>query len=137
MPDFNVARGRKMMELQRVLVPELRRRGVKVLPGGDYGFPHNPIGRNAHDLELFVSDLGFTPAEALMAATKFGGELMGMGSELGLVREGYLADLLLVAGDPSEDVRILQDRDNLLMIMKDGAYHKAPPQALARRMAAE
>ena len=136
-PDFNVARGRKMMELQRTLVPELRKRGVKVLPGGDYGFPHNPIGRNAHDLELFVSDLGFTPEEALMAATKWGGELMGMGDELGLVREGYLADLLLVAGDPTADVRILQDRDNLLMIMKDGAYHKAPPQTLARRMAAE
>jgi len=136
-PAANVARGRKMMELQRVLVPELRRRGVRVLPGGDYGFPHNPIGRNAHDLELFVDELGYTPAEALMAATKWGGELMGMGGELGLVREGYLADLLLVNGNPCADVRILQDRDNLLMIMKDGAYHKAPPQGAARRMAAE
>jgi hypothetical protein len=42
-----------------------------------------------------------------------------------------------VNGDPTADVRILQDRDNLLMIMKDGAYHKAPPQAGARRLAAE
>ena len=50
---------------------------------------------------------------------------------------GFLADLLLVNGDPAEDVRILQDRDNLLMIMKDGAYHKAPRAADARRIAAE
>ncbi len=71
-----------------------------------------------------------------MAATKWGGEIMGM-SDLGLVREGFLADLLMVNGDPTEDVRILQDRDNLLMIMKDGAYHKAPRQADARRIAAE
>jgi imidazolonepropionase-like amidohydrolase len=136
-PAANVERGRRMMELQRVLVPELRRRGVKVLPGGDYGFPHNPIGKNARDLELFVTELGYTPSEALMAATKWGGELMGMGGELGLVREGFLADLLLVNGDPSADVRLLQDRDNLLMIMKDGAFHKAPPQGMARRLAAE
>jgi imidazolonepropionase-like amidohydrolase len=60
-----------------------------------------------------------------------------MGDELGLVREGYLADLLLVNGDPTQDVRILQDRDNLLMIMKDGAYHKAPQISAARRLAAE
>ena len=56
------------------------------------------------------SDFGFTPAEALMAATKWGGEIMGMGDELGLVKEGYLADLLLVDGDPTEDIAILQDK---------------------------
>lgn len=50
---------------------------------------------------------------------------MGM-DDLGLIKEGFLADLLLVAGDPTADVRILQDRDKLLMIMKDGVYHKAP-----------
>jgi imidazolonepropionase-like amidohydrolase len=51
---------------------------------------------------------------------------MDMGDELGLVKEGYLADLLLIDGDPVQDVRLLQDRNNLLMIMKDGEYHKSP-----------
>ncbi len=130
-PSFNlppalVARGHKILDLQMRLVPQLRRRGVRVLPGGDYGFPHNPIGRNAKDLEWFVTQLGFTPAEALVAATKWGGELMGMGDELGLVKEGYLADLLLVAGDPTKDVTLLQDKDRLLAIMKDGKFHKPP-----------
>jgi imidazolonepropionase-like amidohydrolase len=127
LPEALVARGHKILALQRVLVPELRRRAVRVLPGGDYGFPHNPIGRNARDLQLFVEHFGYTPAEALMAATKWGGEIMGMGDELGLVKEGYLADLLLVDGDPTADIAILQDKDRLKMIMKDGAYHKAPP----------
>ncbi len=126
MPPAGVERGRKIMALQRELVPQLRRRGVRVLPGGDYGFPHNPIGRNARDLELFVTLFGYSPAEALMAATKWGGEIMGMGDELGLVKPGYLADLLLVRGDPVADIRTLQDRNNLVMIMKDGAFHKAP-----------
>jgi imidazolonepropionase-like amidohydrolase len=50
-----------------------------------------------------------------------------MGHELGQVREGFLADLLLVDGDPLADLRILEDRDRLLAIMKDGAFHKRPP----------
>ena len=43
---------------------------------------------------------------------------------LGLVKEGYLADLLIVRGDPTSDIKLLQDRDNLLMIMKDGVRYK-------------
>ncbi len=126
LPQALVERGKRILDLQCRLVPLLKRRGIKVLPGGDYGFPHNPIGRNARDLELFVSLLGYRPEEALMAATKWGGELMGMGHELGEIRAGYLADLLLVQGDPTQDISILQDRDKLLMIMKDGHFHKRP-----------
>ncbi|MET7575637.1 amidohydrolase family protein [Streptomyces sp. NPDC005492] len=110
----------------RQVVPELVRRGVRVVPGGDYGFPWNPVGRNLRDLELFVDWFGFTPAEALRAGTLYGGQVMGMGDELGLVREGFLADLVLVDGDPLDDIRILQDRDRLVAIMKDGKLHKAP-----------
>jgi imidazolonepropionase-like amidohydrolase len=106
------------------LMPELRRRGVRVLPGGDYGFPWNPIGRNARDMELFVTHFGFTAAQALSAGTMLGGQIMGMGEELGLIRAGFLADLLLIDGDPLKDIRLLQDRARLLLIMKDGALHK-------------
>jgi imidazolonepropionase-like amidohydrolase len=115
-----------VLEHQKKLVPRLRKLGIRLLPGGDYGFPFNPNGRNARDLELFVRHLGFTPTEALVAATKLGGEIMGMGHELGQMKPGYLADLLLVRGDPSKDVAILQNRENLLAIMKDGQFHKAP-----------
>jgi len=116
-----------VLERQKVLGPELKRRGVRLLPGGDYGFPFNPNGRNARDLELFVRYLGYTPIEALVAATKLGGEIMGMAGELGQIKPGFLADLLLVAGDPTQDVAILQDKKNLRAIMKDGQFHKAPP----------
>jgi len=115
-----------VLERQKKVAPELKRRGVRLLPGGDYGFPFNPNGRNARDLELFVRHLGYTPAEALSAATKLGGEIMDMGGELGLIKSGYLADLLLVAGDPTKNVAILQDKENLRVIMKDGRFHKAP-----------
>jgi imidazolonepropionase-like amidohydrolase len=132
-PHFDMSHMKRsaaeVLELQRKLVPELRRRGLRVLPGGDYGFPFNPNGRNARDLELFVELLGYTPEEALSAATLLGGELMGMGGELGQVRQGYLADLLLVDGDPASDVTVLQDRKRLRGIMKDGRFHKDPALA--------
>ena len=111
---------------------EVRKRGIRALPGGDYGFAFNPIGTNARDLEHFVNLFGYSPSEALIAATKLGGELMGM--NLGQVKEGYLADLLLVDGDPTHDVSILPDRDSFLAILKDGNFHKTPdPDVMAAR----
>jgi imidazolonepropionase-like amidohydrolase len=126
--------------LQRVLdascktYHEMRKRGIRVVTGGDYGFAWTPQGTNARDLEHFVNLFGYSPAEALVCATKIGGQMMG--DELGLVREGFLADLLLVDGDPTRDVRILQDRNRLLGIMKDGVFHKHPATAQRARAAA-
>jgi imidazolonepropionase-like amidohydrolase len=117
------------LEREKRIVPALKAAGVKVLIGGDYGFPFNPNGRNARDLAHFVEYYGFTPAEALVSATRLGGELMGL--DVGEVREGFLADLLLVDGDPTQDVAILQDATRLAMIMKGGALYKAPATAEA------
>lgn len=125
-----------VIELTRRLIPELRRRGVRVLPGGDYGFPFNPNGRNARDLQHFVDLYGYTPAEALSAATMLGGELMGMGDRLGRIAPGYLADLLVIDGDPTRDVSILQDKARIALIMQGGRWHKAPQHG-PRHAAAE
>jgi imidazolonepropionase-like amidohydrolase len=112
---------------------KMHKRGIRVLIGGDYGFAWTPMGTNARDFQYFVEMLGFSPMEAIKAGTMYGGQIMGMGHELGVIREGWLADVLLVDGDPLKDIRILQDRDRLLAIMKDGRFHKAP----AARRAAE
>ena len=122
---------RRELEIGAESMKELHRRGVKVLPGGDYGFAWNPIGTNARDLEHFVNYLNFTPMEAIVAATKYGGQIMMMGDELGLIKEKYLADLLIVDGDPVQDVSILQDASRLLGIMKDGNFHNRPSDQLA------
>ena len=90
------------------LYPELRKRGLRVLPGGDYGFPNNPIGRNARDLELFVRLFGYSPAEVLRAATQYGGQVMDL--PVGLLTPGYLADLLVVRGEPTEDLERAAER---------------------------
>ena len=54
------------------------------------------------------------------------------GSELGQVKEGYLADLLLVDGDPLVNLAILRDPARMLAVMKDGTFHKTPPVDAAR-----
>lgn len=112
------------LELMADVYPKMKRRGIRVLPGGDYGFPYNPVGRNARDLDLFVRLLGFSPTEALVAATKLGGEVMDM--EVGQIKAGMLADLLLIDGDPIADITILQDKACMPVVMKDGRFHRMP-----------
>jgi imidazolonepropionase-like amidohydrolase len=105
---------------------EIRKRGIRVVVGGDYGFSVTPMGTNARDIEHFVRYFGYSPAEALRSATVIGQQLMGRADELGQVRQGFIADLLLVRGDPTADVSLLQHRDKLAMIMKGGRMHKDP-----------
>jgi len=117
---------RRELETGIANMKRLKALGVRILPGGDYGFAWNPIGTNARDIEHFVNLLGFSPMDAVVSATRLGGEIMMLGNELGQVKPGYLADLLLVDGNPLANVAILQDASRLLAIMKDGTFHKAP-----------
>ncbi|MGB6973550.1 MAG: amidohydrolase family protein [Terracidiphilus sp.] len=127
--------GRKMqrtIDTTAAVYTELRKRGVRVLIGGDYGFAQSPQGDNARDLQHFVNLLGFTPSEALQCGTRIGGQVMGMGSELGQIKEGFIADLLLVDGDPLKDLDLVVREKNLHVIMKEGSLHKDISAAGAR-----
>ncbi|KAH7914915.1 hypothetical protein BJ138DRAFT_1078528 [Hygrophoropsis aurantiaca] len=102
---------------------EMKRRGVKILPGGDYGFAWTPHG-TYRDLELFVKLLDFTPMEAILSATALGGEIMLHPDELGKVQPGYYADLILVNGNPLEDITLLSHKENIDVILMNGhVYH--------------
>jgi imidazolonepropionase-like amidohydrolase len=112
---------------------EMKKRGIRVVIGGDYGFARTPQGENARDIAHFVRHLGYSPGEALVCATRYGAELMGLADQAGQVREGFFADLLLVDGDPVADVAILQNKDRLIAILKDGEPYKLDRAALQRR----
>ena len=105
-------------------IRELMKRGVRILGGGDYGFMITPHGQNARDLDHFVKHCGLTNMESILTMTKNGGEAMDMPDRLGQIKEGFLADLLMVKGNPLAATNILLDKDNLLMVMKDGQIHK-------------
>ena len=108
---------------QRVFT-ELRKRRMRVIVGGDYGFPWTPHGTNARDLEHFVRFFGYSDSEALEAATRIGAAAMMLEGQIGQVAPGFLADLLVVAGEPHNDVRILQAASNIKLVMKDGRIYK-------------
>jgi imidazolonepropionase-like amidohydrolase len=120
------------LEVACETLKKMHKRGIRILPGGDYGFAWIPHGTNAKDLEYFVTHLGFSPMESLLAATKLGGEIMMHPNDLGMIKEGALADLLLVDGDPLADIKILQDKARILAVMKDGEFHRAPKARDAR-----
>ena len=70
------------------------------------------------------SSRGFSPSESLVAATNPGGAMMGLGDELGQLRPGWHADLIVVDGDPIEDIAVLQDRQRINLVMKDGHIYR-------------
>lgn len=111
---------------------ELRKRGIRHLIGGDYGFGWSPQGTQGRDLKFFVDFYGYSPADALICATANGGLAMGYNGELGTLEAGKLADLILVDGDPLADISVLSGPEKIALVMKDGAIQKIIP-ALATK----
>ncbi|KAK6610872.1 amidohydrolase [Botrytis cinerea] len=104
---------------------EMHKRGIVVLPGGDYGFAWTPHGTYARDLAHFVNLLDFTPMESIIAATAGVAKLFMRDHELGKIQAGFYGDCILVDGNPLEDITILQDHDRLNVITINGRVHKA------------
>lgn len=96
------------------------RAGGRIGLGGDYGFGWNPHGDYAREISFFVNEVGFTPLEAIMCATKTGAEIMGRENEIGTLESGKLADVLVVDGDVIQDVTVLEDRSRFIAVMQGG-----------------
>lgn len=95
--------------------------GVPLLCGSESGFALTPYGHwHAREMEVFVEELGLTPVEAIACATRNNALAMRMDGELGVIAEGYRADVLVVDADPSRDVTVLQDRSNLRAVIARG-----------------
>ncbi len=106
---------------------EANQRGVKIVPGDDFGIapmPHE-LGIYAKELSIYVDDCGVKPLDVLTWATRNGADMAGMATETGTVESGKLADLLVVDGDPSTDLHLLEDPErNLKAVIKDGELFK-------------
>jgi imidazolonepropionase-like amidohydrolase len=95
---------------------------VRLLIGDDYGVLSLPHGAYASELEFYVKDLGVAPLDVLRWATRNGAEAMGRGHELGSVAAGKLADLVVVDGDPSIDIAVLQSPEKIRAVLKGGRF---------------
>ena len=108
---------------------ELHGNGVRIVAGGDFGHQWTRHGTYAAELASYVELLGFSPLEALLTATANAGPLVG--ERLGRIAEGYLADLVIVDGDPTADVRTLLDADRVGPVVKGGVPSGAGPAGSA------
>ena len=86
--------------MRRMLDYDLRDR---IVPGTDSGVGNLAFGHLDYDLQLLVQ-VGFTPAEALISATRISAEAIGMADDLGTIAPGKIADLVAFEGDPTDDV---------------------------------
>ena len=94
--------------------------GVKVVAGTDAGgWEH---GNNAKELELMVA-AGMTPMQALVAATGWAAGCLGLDDSIGTIETGKSADLIVVDGDPLADISVLQDKNRIRLVMKDGQVY--------------
>ena len=109
-------RSHHVESLQRALTA-----GVKVVAGTDAGgWVHC---NNAQELECLV-EAGMTPLQALVAATGWASECLGLEKEIGTVERGKVADLVVVDGDPLADITVLQDKDRIKLVMKEGKVYR-------------
>jgi imidazolonepropionase-like amidohydrolase len=74
-------------------------------------------------VELLVK-AGMTPMEAMTATTKIASEVLGLERKIGTLEKGKLADLIVVDGNPLKDIQLLQKKDKILAIMKEGSFYK-------------
>jgi imidazolonepropionase-like amidohydrolase len=108
--------------------------GVPLLCGTESGFSLTPLGDwHYRELEVFVRDLGFTPLQAIRAATSDAARALRMEGQVGSVVAGQLADLIVIDGDPSLDVTLLGEKDRLIHVMANGRFVDLERRDLPRR----
>jgi len=96
--------------------------GVVCGCGTDYlTDPMSPMGRNAIELEMYVKRAGLTPKETIVCATKNNADVLDMADKIGTLEPGKWADVIVVEGDPLQDITLLRDRKNILTVYKGGA----------------
>jgi imidazolonepropionase-like amidohydrolase len=100
--------------------------GVQILAGGDFGHQWTRHGTYAAELQRYVELVGMSPVEAIRTATRNMGSAARL--DVGQVRAGFLADLLLVDGDPTVDVTVLQRPERRRAVIKDGAVAYVNPE---------
>ncbi|GLK91204.1 metal-dependent hydrolase family protein [Pseudomonas turukhanskensis] len=111
----------RTLEVGSQVLKRAKAAGIPFACGSDSGFAVTPYGEwHARELELLVTRLGFTPAEALFAATNVGARCMPRGETLGTLEVGKQADFLLLDGSPLDDICVLQDRSKLKAVYKAG-----------------
>jgi imidazolonepropionase-like amidohydrolase len=121
MPDYGIRKAREVVDIHKESIARAHKAGVKIAMGTDSAV--TPHGQNLRELGLMV-DAGMSPMEAIVSSTSLAAECLGWDKRLGSLEQGKLADLIITNTDPLEDIRTLEDPDNIRLVMKDGVIYK-------------
>jgi imidazolonepropionase-like amidohydrolase len=119
-PAFAVEKTLKVKPFHLESICLARQAGVAVAMGTDAGTPFNLHGENLQELQLLVQHCGFSPLEAIEAGTRVSAQVLGLEKELGTIEEGKFADLVVVDGDPLDDINILLQRTSIRLVVHSG-----------------
>jgi imidazolonepropionase-like amidohydrolase len=124
----------RMLEATGDSLHRAHQAGVRFVTGTDSGFSISPYGEwHARELELLMDYAGLTALEAIQAATQHGALMLGLDGQVGVLAPGMLADVIVVAGDPLRDIKVLQDKRRIEVVIKDGRRVLFDEEAVARR----
>lgn len=122
-PTVSVLENYKLEDILKAVYLNLKaghKKGIKIVLGTDIGsFPWTV--NQAKELEYYVRNAGFTPADAIKCGTINAAEMLQMENEIGQLKTGFYADIIAVRGNPLDDITLLQ---NVVFVMKDGKVYK-------------
>src|SRR5712675_805008 len=135
-PHEPAARGGRVGHAQRQYeracrnLAKAHKAGVPMMAGSDTGFAVTPYGEwHARELEIFVNDLGFTPVEALCAATRTNASFLADGERVGRLEAGRCADFIALDGSPLDNISILLDKSRIHAVHLGGKRMALPERA--------
>ncbi len=116
--EFVVQKMKKIQPHTKETFQRFYHAGVKIAMGTDTHIDPD-MGQNAMELEIYVN-YGMTPMEAILTATRNAAEAIQLDRQVGTLEPGKLADIIAVDGNPLSDISLLQKRENIRMVMKEG-----------------
>jgi imidazolonepropionase-like amidohydrolase len=122
--EWQMRKSNAMCEVMFDNVGLAHKAGVKVAVGSDYAAPLRETALPTWEFKLLVEKSGFTPMDSIVAGTKVGAEVLGMEDKLGTIEDGNLADMILVKGNPLEDIDLIIHPENIVLVLKGGEILK-------------
>jgi imidazolonepropionase-like amidohydrolase len=120
---IEIRKTENVSEVYENMYPAVRRvhnAGLTLAIGTDTMGGIFPFGGSSYELQLYVEKVGLKPIEALKIGTINGYKVMGLDTELGTIEKGKLADFIAVAEDPLEDIKCLQEKNNIKLSLING-----------------
>jgi len=116
---------REELDAQIVAIKAFAETGIQLVAGGDFGHQWTIHGTYAAELQRYVDQCGLSPVAALHTGTRNFARLIG--EDVGEIRVGALADMMIVDGDPTLDISILQDAGKRRAVLKGGSFAYVNP----------